>query len=142
MWANPQFPVDLVTFIEEILNGKLHFLCSVSYSFTIKGLCRECFKILCIFSLFQKILIFLNEHEGVRGHPLSTYPKFSEKLTFLTVRIRGLEMLVFRKILRTYVIDGPLWRLIFWDSLQRDIITWTFEGERKKRINEINPHKN
>ena len=27
--ANPQFPVDLVLFTEEILNGKLHFLCSV-----------------------------------------------------------------------------------------------------------------
>ena len=25
---NPQFPPDLVTFMEEILNGKLHFLCS------------------------------------------------------------------------------------------------------------------
>ena len=25
MWPNPQFPVDLVT--QEILNGKLHFLC-------------------------------------------------------------------------------------------------------------------
>ena len=43
-----------------------------------------------------------------RGHPLSTYAKFSEKLTFLTpwyiqvrVRIRGLEMLVFSEILRT-----------------------------------------
>ena len=28
MWPNPKFPVDLVTFTEEILNGKLHFLCS------------------------------------------------------------------------------------------------------------------
>ena len=29
---NPQFPEDLVTFTEEILNGKLHFLCSdISY---------------------------------------------------------------------------------------------------------------
>ena len=27
--ANPLFPVDLVTFIEEILNGKLDFLCRV-----------------------------------------------------------------------------------------------------------------
>ena len=26
MWPNPQFPEDLVTFTEEILNGKLHFL--------------------------------------------------------------------------------------------------------------------
>ena len=29
MWPNPQFPADLVTFIEEILNGKLHF-CAVN----------------------------------------------------------------------------------------------------------------
>ena len=28
MWPNPQFPADLVTFTEEILNGKLHFLYS------------------------------------------------------------------------------------------------------------------
>ena len=32
MWPNPQFPADLVTFTEEILNGKLHFLCSVEYT--------------------------------------------------------------------------------------------------------------
>ena len=31
MWPNPQFPADLVTFAEEILNGKLHFLCSDDY---------------------------------------------------------------------------------------------------------------
>ena len=29
MWPNPQVPADLVTFTEEILNEKLHFLCSV-----------------------------------------------------------------------------------------------------------------
>ena len=28
MWPNPQFPADLVTFVEEIRNGKLHFSCS------------------------------------------------------------------------------------------------------------------
>ena len=33
MWPNPQFPADLVTFTEEILNGKLHFLYSVSSKF-------------------------------------------------------------------------------------------------------------
>ena len=27
MWPNPQLPVDLVTFTEEILHGKLLFLC-------------------------------------------------------------------------------------------------------------------
>ena len=25
MWPNPRFPADLVTFTQEILNGKLHF---------------------------------------------------------------------------------------------------------------------
>ena len=29
MWLNPQFSADFVTFTEEILNGKLHFLCNV-----------------------------------------------------------------------------------------------------------------
>ena len=28
MWPNSQFPADLVTFTEEIPNGKLHFLSS------------------------------------------------------------------------------------------------------------------
>ena len=26
-----KFPADLVTFTEEILNGKLHFLCGIEY---------------------------------------------------------------------------------------------------------------
>ena len=29
MWPNPKETADLVTFTEEILNGKLHILCSV-----------------------------------------------------------------------------------------------------------------
>ena len=28
MWPNPRETADLVTFTEEFLNGKLHFLCS------------------------------------------------------------------------------------------------------------------
>ena len=31
MWPNPQFPVDLVTFTEYILNGKLHLFCSENF---------------------------------------------------------------------------------------------------------------
>ena len=30
MWQNPQSSADLVTFAEEILNGKLHLLCNVN----------------------------------------------------------------------------------------------------------------
>ena len=33
MWLNPQETADLVTFAEEILNGKLRFLCSESSIF-------------------------------------------------------------------------------------------------------------
>ena len=39
--VNPQFPTDLVTFIEEILNGKLHFLCSVRYGRVLTLLLQE-----------------------------------------------------------------------------------------------------
>ena len=31
MWPNPQFPSDLVTFTEEILNEKLHFCAELFY---------------------------------------------------------------------------------------------------------------
>ena len=31
MWQNPQETADLVTYTEEILNGKLHFLCNFSF---------------------------------------------------------------------------------------------------------------
>ena len=37
MRTNPQFSADLVTFTEEILNGKLHFLCSDKQEFVRAG---------------------------------------------------------------------------------------------------------
>ena len=33
MWPNPLETADLVTFAEEILDRKLHFLCSAGYGF-------------------------------------------------------------------------------------------------------------
>ena len=52
MWSNPQETADLVTFTEEVLNGKLHFLCSVGlemppgdYGYWNRGIrfsCHEC----------------------------------------------------------------------------------------------------
>ena len=47
MWPNTQFPEDLVTFTEEILNRKFHFLCSEKNSI-IKGwnyMSREPYKL-------------------------------------------------------------------------------------------------
>ena len=40
MLTNPQETADLVTFTEEILNGNLHFLCSVIYLFKYFGLVK------------------------------------------------------------------------------------------------------
>ena len=37
MCANPQFPANLVTFTREILNGKIHFLCSVESKVNIQN---------------------------------------------------------------------------------------------------------
>ena len=47
MWPNPQFPADLVTFTEEILNGKLHFLWSALFCllFFLWFLSKMCFKV-------------------------------------------------------------------------------------------------
>ena len=33
MWPNAQFPADLITFTEEILKGKLYFLCRVNITY-------------------------------------------------------------------------------------------------------------
>ena len=46
MGTNPQFPADLFTFTKEILNGKLHLLCSViglPIHGTVDGFSRKCF---------------------------------------------------------------------------------------------------
>ena len=53
MWPNPQFPVDLVTFAAEILNGKLHFLhseCSLG-SISFEALMKDFLKQQLIYSL-------------------------------------------------------------------------------------------
>ena len=59
------------------------------------------------------------------SYSFSTYTKFFEKLTLLSpcyahvrVRIKGLEMLDFRKISRTYLINDPL---SYWTRLPCDI---------------------
>ena len=42
MWPIPRIPVDLVTFTEEILNGKLHFLCSDKLEWYSPCYCNWC----------------------------------------------------------------------------------------------------
>ena len=59
------------------------------------------------FQSFFESMFFISKNFCSQG-PSITYANFSEKLTFLNPRIRGVEMLVFRKILRKYLMDDPL----------------------------------
>ena len=100
---NSSTSFSTVTFL--ILNAT----CFVSYKWG-NNLCT--FSLNCPYKSKSKWNEVTNNNSW--GHPLSMYAKFSEKLTFLTpwyahvrVRIRGLKMLVLRKILRTYLMDGP-----------------------------------
>ena len=89
--------------------------CIVSFSKFLKYQFYFCYTLSALHlscSYNKSLRITLNLY---RNHPLNTYAKFSEKLTFLTpwyahvrARIRGSEMLVFRKILRTYLMDEPI----------------------------------
>ena len=64
MWPNSQFSADLVTFTEEILNGKLHFLCSNTFLFLDIKVCLEKKKLITssyrkptLVSVFEKISV-------------------------------------------------------------------------------------
>ena len=54
MWPNPQFPTDLVTFTEGILNGKLHFLYSDNHEDT-KNFANKYFKVVLFITLYELI---------------------------------------------------------------------------------------
>ena len=69
MWPNPQETADLVTFTEEILNEKLHFLCSESNNsdsdllFSRNGnKKRTCFIIFLIFANFSFFVFVSSTH--------------------------------------------------------------------------------
>ena len=56
MWPNLLFPAHLVTFTEEILNGKVHFLCSDSSL----PLCSHRFRLLFKLCIWDDYHIFFN----------------------------------------------------------------------------------
>ena len=80
MWPNSQFPADLVTFTEEILNGKLHFLRSVA--------CKSLHSIF-VFSLISS---YLDKKKGLAEfdwQAFDIYPKlvrrnWKEKLNYFS----------------------------------------------------------
>ena len=64
MWPDPQKTADLVTFTEEILNGKIHFLCSDSFKINFI-LHTFCSLQLCKFSIGCWSLIFVVISTGI-----------------------------------------------------------------------------
>ena len=67
MWPNPQFPVALVTITEEILHGKLHFLCSV---------CCYKKKVILVFQdqLSKRILFLSSVHSAMKSLLMASLP--------------------------------------------------------------------
>ena len=63
MWSNSQFPADLVTFTEEILKRKVHFLCSAHLKINLKQsveLSRDSFLWLSSVSLLLILIWVIN----------------------------------------------------------------------------------
>ena len=100
-WPNTQFPADLVTFTEEILNGKLHFFCAVLHCWPVSFFSKS--------DSFHELIIW--------DHPFySAHAKFSEKLTLRTlwhvhvrVRIRGTNSKFFETFCVCTKCMTPLW---------------------------------
>ena len=65
MWPNPQETADLVTFTEEVLSGKLHFLCGGNQLTFIKVTEENSFRILQTFSFltFHSAVLFLDKDQ-------------------------------------------------------------------------------
>ena len=60
MWPNPQETADLATFTEEILNGKLHFLCSASLILE-TAVFRWYWKLHCISYLLARFTFWISQ---------------------------------------------------------------------------------
>ena len=80
MWLNPEFFADLVTFTEEILNRKLHFLCSVGWCFF-----NICLIFLCLHATLLYMLAYPPWKRGFFYDWL--YKKRKDELSVFTINI-------------------------------------------------------
>ena len=98
MWRNPQFPADLVTFTEQILNGKLHyFVQCLRQSFHGAGLlkpisCTVVFSCDCV-TLFYISNTFVSKTKlklaknktNAKHHPEAAFLLFENHLLFSSI---------------------------------------------------------
>ena len=104
--------ICIVCYICYIVNIKIVFIMCILYWTRLSSFSRSNKYILPWAVNLQLLTKNNSSQRSISGHPLSTYAKFSEKLTFLTpwyahirVRIRGLEMLVVSENF-AYVLNG------------------------------------
>ena len=88
MWPNSQFPGDLVTFTQEILNGNLHILCSDGSAYI-----REIEKIEKLFRKLSKLVL----KPGVADRASTPYQlirikKSRQILVLLSLLIWGINL--------------------------------------------------
>ena len=83
MWPNPPFLADVVTFTEEILDGKVHFLCSdekrIEHLFWISHSHEEC-------SFYRILQDFWSQPSN--KHFKKVWNKFKAKFNHKNTRIR------------------------------------------------------
>ena len=140
MWANLQFPADLFKFTEEILNGKLHFLCSgIMLTFTSQYLPAILAKVFCD-------RLFKNSHRmfSIKNKTLKNFVKFTRKHLCRNVFFNEVTRVFFfkkkkKKILRHECFPANLTKylraLIFYNICQRLLLTFTISKYMKKCIN-------
>ena len=83
MLPNPQFPADLVTFTKEVLNGKLHFLCSIWVFKEYQNHCSFHGTFTSILDLFHHFLRLCcgSCTKLIEAHHFQTPAQFAEALT-------------------------------------------------------------
>ena len=59
MWPNPQETVEMATFTEEILNRKLHFLCSDMWEYSRIFYAVNCMKVKKVVKLYSNNVLLL-----------------------------------------------------------------------------------
>ena len=87
MWPNPQFPTDLVTSTKQILNGKLHFLCS-EYIFPQRSKMASKFRLHAFFHLHPK--------NNLKGYPFFRicafiFEKEAKRLSQFWIKLKKLH---------------------------------------------------
>ena len=122
MWQNPRAAADLLTFIEEILNGNFHFLCSV--------------KVLSVFSFYlrwfyyRELSVVRSSHWRcfVKKCVLENFANFAGKhlcWSLLLIRLQSLQQGCFSvklaKFLRTLILkafaNDCFWLVLYDESI-------------------------